>query len=290
MNVQKLISFFSSDDPSEKETEYLKQLKIWDDAYSPARLMKDLPYMLKNKELSIYYQPIVDLEDEHIVGMEALIRWIHPKFGMLEPFEFMPLAEELGLMIDIGEWVLEKACYQLAQWKNQGLIEKPLKIAINLSSSQLKQQGFLSKVEEILGRTGTSKDSIELEFGHGKILDEEILASINKLSSNGLGVSIDDFGIGQYSWIDLNAFRAVKIDKSLVKNINNNENTKTYITKVLLSATKLGMKTFVAGIETRAELQFFKDIHCKYAQGFYFSKAVPASGFLGLFQSSNFKV
>jgi len=290
MNVQKLINFFSFDNPSEIEAEYLKQLKIWDDAYSPTRLIKDLPNILKNKELYIYYQPIVDLEDEHIVGMEALIRWSHPKFGMIEPFEFIPMAEELGLMPDMGEWVLEKACDQLAQWKNQGLIKKPLKIAINLSSSQLKQPDFLSKVEEILGRTGINKDSIELEFGHGKILDEEILASINKLSSNGLGVSIDDFGIGDKSCIDLIAFRAVKIDKSLVKNINNNENIKTYITKVLLSATKLGMKTFVAGIETQAQLQFFKDIHCKYAQGFYFSKAVPASGFIGLLQSSNFKV
>jgi EAL domain-containing protein (putative c-di-GMP-specific phosphodiesterase class I) len=287
MNIQKLINFFSSiiseNVYSEKEVEYLKQLKIWDDAYTPVRLMKDIPNMLKNKELYIYYQPIVDLEDEHIAGMEALIRWIHPKFGMLEPFEFIPLAEELGLMIDIGEWVLEKASYQLAQWKSQGLIKNPLKIAINLSSSQLKQQVFLSKVEEILSRTGIDKSSIELEFGHGKILNEEILASINKLSSNGLSVSIDDFGIGDHSWIDLNAFRAVKIDISLVKNINNNENIKTYITKVLLDASKLGMKTFVEGIETQAELQFFKDIHCKYAQGFYFSQAVPASEFIELF-------
>ncbi len=249
-------------------------------------LENDLHHALKRREFVLYYQPIVDLRTGKISGMEALIRWKHPTKGLIPPIDFISLAEATGLIIPIGEWVLEQACTQTALWHKQGYRDLALKIAVNLSVKQLRDSNLLAHVEKTLNKTHLPPQFLELEVTETEILDEKLLPIIQEITKKGVNLSIDDFGTGYSGLSYLKVFQVdkIKIDQSFIRDLETSNDSSTIVSAILAMAKELDIKTLAEGVETAEQLKFLKDRDCQYMQGFYFSKAIPAEEFSKLLE------
>lgn len=233
---------------------------------------------LENDEFSLVYQPQIDLKTNDIVGLEVLLRWHHPTEGFIPPIEFIPIAEETGLINPIGKWVIETACNQFKQWKESCF---PLKsIAVNVSGVQLKDKNFVGMVEKILFDTKLIPGYLDLEITES-IMQEANLASkiMNELKKIGVRLSIDDFGMGYSSFRYLRQlpFDKLKIDKSFIDEINGESNDGAIVTAIIQLGNKLGYDIVAEGVETRAQVEFLRSNFCHYAQGYYFSKPLATS-------------
>ena len=238
------------------------------------QLETDLRAALERGEFLIYYQPIVSLEDSRITGLEALLRWQHPHRGLVPPMEFIPMAEETGLIISIGEWVLRTACTQLKNWIEEGI--PPLRVAVNISTVQLKDPGFSDMVLGIVGETGVAPESLDLEITETSLMaqNKSVVDSLLKLKSLGIHISLDDFGTGYSSlnYLQNLPIDTLKIDRSFISKLAADREQEKIVETILMLGGNLGIDVVAEGIETEEQLRKLRMIHCPRGQGYYFAK------------------
>jgi len=257
-------------------TVYSQELDL-DTSYK-LTIEKDLKTAIGNKEFVLHYQPIIDLNSGKISGMEALIRWEHPMFGLLSPDKFIPISEESGQIFSIGKWVLYTACTQNKKWQKQGY--PPFKISVNISTIQLQHQRFVEIVEGILEETELDSKWLELEVTESILMEDtdHMRENLVKLKKLGVSIAIDDFGTGytSLSYLRQFSFDRVKIDRSFINDINHGLNGKAITSTIISLAQKLNMGVIAEGIENEIQLSFLKDEQCDAGQGYYFSRPLPA--------------
>ena len=233
---------------------------------------------LERDELLLHFQPIIDMAHGKLVGIEVLLRWQHPVQGLIPPVTFIPLAEESGLIVSIGEWVLESACGQLRAWRDQGY-EVP-RLAINLSARQFRRKGLVETIARILAETGVAGAYLELEITESALMDntDEVSEILRKLKGMGITIAIDDFGTGYSSLSYLKRFSIdkLKIDQSFVQDIVADPDDAAIVIAIITLAHSLKMKVIAEGVETDAQFAFLRREGCDQCQGYYFSKPLPA--------------
>lgn len=241
---------------------------------------------LRNDELLLHYQPQVDLNSGRIVGVEALIRWNHPVRGLMAPDTFIPLAEESGLIIPVGEWVLRSACRQTRIWQDAGF---PLRrIAVNLSARQFSQGGLVATVEAVLQETGLDPDCLELELTESALMTNasDAILTLVDLRVRGIHVSIDDFGTGysSLSYLKDLPIDRIKIAQEFVRDIPQCEDDATIVEAIIAMGRSLRLQVIAEGVENREQLEFLKQRGCHEMQGYYFSRPLPVDVLTGLMQ------
>ncbi|MFO1206197.1 MAG: EAL domain-containing protein [Burkholderiales bacterium] len=231
----------------------------------------------QRNELHLLYQPKVDLATGAIIGVEALLRWHHPTLGSISPERFIPVAEETGLIVPIGEWVLRRACMQVRAWREAG-IELP--IAVNLSACQFRQRNLAQTIHRILSETGVPPQFIEIEITESDVMEnaESAIATLVELKSRGISISIDDFGTGYSSLSYLKRFPldVLKIDRSFVRDIAVDSDDAAIVEAIIALARSLEIKVVAEGVETPDQMAFLNRSGCNFAQGYLFSPPVEA--------------
>ena len=233
---------------------------------------------VERNEFQLHYQPKLDLRTGAIAGVEALVRWQHPDWGMVSPAQFIPLAEETGLIVQIGEWVLRAACEQNKRWRDQGI--PPLRVAVNLSARQFAQKTLLSDIAKTIAQSGLTPDCIELEITESLVMTnpEHATETLHKLKTMGISLSIDDFGTGYSSLAYLKRFPidCIKIDRSFIKDIPTEADDMAITRGVIALGHSLRLKVVAEGVETVEQQNFLRSNGCDEMQGFLFSKPLPA--------------
>jgi diguanylate cyclase (GGDEF)-like protein/PAS domain S-box-containing protein len=245
---------------------------------------ESLRHALERQEFTLHYQPKVDLNSGAITGAEALIRWTHPIRGLVPPEQFIPVAEDCGLILPIGNWVLREACQQARAWADAGL---PLNtMAVNISAREFRNEHFLEQVLAILQETGLDPKCLELELTESVLMKraEHAESILKSLRARGVQIAVDDFGTGYSSLSYLTKFPidTIKIDQSFVRKITTSPNEATIVTAVISMGRSLRMRVVAEGVETQEELSFLQANQCKEAQGYYFSRPVLAEKFAKL--------
>lgn len=240
----------------------------------------DLRQALERQNLCLYYQPILNLTTHQLIGFEALIRWQHPTRGWVSPAELISLAEETGLILPLGQWVLQEACRQMQAWQVQ-FSSRSLTINVNISSNQITQPDLTEQIEQALRQTGLAADRLKLEITESVIMKniEIACAKLKTLRSLGVQVSIDDFGTGysSLSYLQKLPIDTLKIDRSFISKIVTDQSSQQIVQAVITLAHSLGMEAVAEGIETADQLTLLKSLGCKYGQGYFISKPVDAS-------------
>jgi predicted signal transduction protein with EAL and GGDEF domain len=248
----------------------------------------DLRSAIVNGELELHYQPVVSIQDNAVVGLEALARWRHPKLGLLAPAEFIPIAEETGLIIPLGEWVLRQACADAAKWPGG------IKVAVNLSPAQIRERELTRVIITALAASGLSPRRLELEITEEMLLrdDDKTLALLQRLRELGVQIVLDDFGTGYSSLNYLRRFPLdkIKIDRSFIRDLSHeNEVSMAIVRAVVQIATVLKVGTTAEGLETDEQLELVRAAGCIEMQGYLFSAPKPIEELLGLFPQSGGK-
>ncbi|RFP32838.1 EAL domain-containing protein [Duganella sp. BJB476] len=251
-----------------------------EEALERVRIETALRSALERDEFVLHYQPQVDLRSGRIVGMEALIRWQHPELGMVAPYRFIGLAEETGLIVPIGAWVLATACAQAKAWQDAG--HGPLRVAVNLSPRQFGEPNLLASIAEVLEQTGLPPSCLDIELTEGLFMNDVALAVelLHKLKALGLALSIDDFGTGYSSFSYLRKFPidVLKIDRSFVSDIGADDEA-AIVVSIIALAHNLKLRVIAEGVESEAQLDYLRRNGCDEIQGYYFSQPVPVAAF-----------
>jgi EAL domain-containing protein (putative c-di-GMP-specific phosphodiesterase class I) len=241
-------------------------------------LETDLRQAIDKGEFLLHYQPQVDIRRWEIVGVEALIRWPHPERGMVSPMSFIPLAEEIGLIDQIGQWVLRTACAQQVTWSACGLGN--ITIAVNLSAVQFQQAALLDTIRTIVRETGVDPARMELELTESTAMQqaENAVGTFNQLKEMGFSLSIDDFGTGYSSLAYLKRFPidTIKIDRAFVKDLDTESEQAAIAIAIIAMAHGLKLRVLAEGVETQPQLDILRDQGCDAIQGYYFSQPLPA--------------
>ncbi|WP_417915175.1 EAL domain-containing protein [Candidatus Electronema sp. JM] len=244
-------------------------------------LEKQLHHALEEGQFALYYQPKYSLAEARFVGAEALIRWLHPEEGVISPAEFIPIAEESGLISELGAWSLLTACRQMKEWERQGL--GPLRLAVNLSSRQLKSRELLLLLRNTLAETGFAPALLELEITESAVMEDPELAVelLREIQGIGVRIAIDDFGTGYSSLAYLKKFpvNTLKIDQSFVADLTKDSDDEAIVDSIIQMAHGLNLEVVAEGVETEEQLKFFQARKCHEVQGYYFSKPLPAEQF-----------
>jgi EAL domain-containing protein (putative c-di-GMP-specific phosphodiesterase class I) len=231
---------------------------------------------LEHNELEVYYQPIVTLDEGKITGFEALLRWRHPSRGLLSPGEFMPIAEETGLIFPIDRWVIREACQQMCEWQKQIPEAKSLTMSVNLSGKQISQPDIFPFLENTLHQTGLEPSCLKIELTESSIIENNHHSTLafEKLKAMGVQIQIDDFGVGysSLSYLSKYPIDALKIDQSFVNQMNQNGNQMKIIQAIVNLTHRLGVDVIAEGIETSDQLNELKDLDCKFGQGYLIYK------------------
>lgn len=247
-------------------------------------LQNSLRHALERNEFRLYYQPKIDIASRKLTGMEALLRWAHPEKGLIGPDNFIPLAEETGLIVPIGEWVLQSACLQINSWEAQGY--PPLRIAVNISPVQFKREDFAESIHRILEETGVNPHFLELELTEGALMQEveSSVEILNRFREIGIHISIDDFGTGYSSLSYLKRFPIdkLKIDRSFIFNLTENRDDNAIVTAIIAMAHSLDLKIIAEGVETEDQLAFLIKQGCQEMQGYLYSRPLPPEEIVGL--------
>lgn len=253
-------------------------------AQSPKKLEleTDLHDAIKYNQLQLYYQPLVDIRRGKIIGMEALLRWPHPVHGFISPMHFIPIAEECGLILPIGEWVIQEACIQTKAWHKMGYDH--LKVAVNVSEKQMREPSLINTIKRILTVTEFNPKFLEVEITETAILDESVVPMIKEFKNMGLSLAVDDFGTGYSGLSYLKRFEVdkLKIDQSFIRDIPSNSNSMTIVSAIIAMAKELDVKILAEGVETIEQLKFLQSKGCDYVQGYYFSKPLETNFFTQL--------
>ncbi|HEX5805084.1 MAG TPA: EAL domain-containing protein [Macromonas sp.] len=247
------------------------------------RLHEKLKHALKHGELALHYQPQVDVRTGEMVGVEALLRWHDPELGQVPPARFVPVAESTGLMLPLGDWVLETACRQLAAWRQEGL---HLRMAINLSVQQFRQHDLCERLTQLLRAHELPPQAVELEITESEAMSdpEQARTTLMRLSALGVGLALDDFGTGHssLSYLKLLPIDRLKIDRSFVAQIHDSQGGDTLVRAIVALAQTLGKEVVAEGVETPEQLQFLQRQGCEYYQGWLYAKAMPAADITAL--------
>jgi len=248
---------------------------------------KHLRRALERDELILYYQPKVSLRTGRICGMEALVRWLSPDLGLVSPAAFIPLAEETGLIGEIGEWVLRSACSQNRAWQDAGLV--PLTVAVNISAHQFRMHDLLDIINRILLETCLDPKYLELEITESVVMQnvEKVMGILNEIKGWGLSLALDDFGTGysSLSYLKRFPFDKIKIDQSFVRDLTSNPHSAAIVKTVIAMSHSLRLEVIAEGVETIGELNYLRRHDCDEIQGYYFSRPVPAVEFEALLRS-----
>ena len=252
------------------------------------KLEIDLRQAIANGEFELFYQPLVDMKTEYVTGFEALIRWHHPERGMIPPFDFIPIAEETGLIVPMGDWVLRQACAEAATWPSN------LNIAVNLSPVQFKNKILLPSVVSALAASGLSPSRLELEITESVLLQDNgaTLAVLHELRGLGVRISMDDFGTGysSLSYLRKFPFDKIKIDQSFIFDMSDHDDSLAIVRAVIAMGSGLGIATTAEGVETAEQFKQLKLEGCTEVQGYLFSPPRPAAEVRGLLASINPKL
>lgn len=234
---------------------------------------------VERDELFVLYQPQIAIQSSELIGVEALLRWNHPELGLISPSEFIPLAEETGLIIPIGEKVLMMSCQQLKRWHDEGV--DSLKMSVNLSSTQFMEENLVSFVNHVIWKTGINPQFLELEITESVAMynEKQVIAKVTALKSLGIGIAIDDFGTGYSSFHYLKKLPAdtLKIDKAFIKDLLEDTRNKALVAGIISMSKEMGFKVIAEGVETPQQLAILGKFKCDGAQGFLFSKPIPAN-------------
>jgi diguanylate cyclase (GGDEF)-like protein len=237
---------------------------------------------LEKEELEVYYQPRVCAKNEHVVAVEALVRWNHPEKGYISPMQFIPLAEDTGLIVPLGEYVLRTACSQMKQWHDAGLPK--LRVSVNLSPRQFRQKDLVLVIQQILNETRLAPEHLELEITEGAAMQNTSLSVLvlRILKDLGVKVSIDDFGTGysSLSYLKKLPIDAVKIDRSFIHGVDSDADDAAIASAIIALSHILGLKVTAEGVETKAQLDYLQSLNCDEVQGFLYGKAMPPSTFV----------
>jgi diguanylate cyclase (GGDEF)-like protein/PAS domain S-box-containing protein len=244
-------------------------------------LESNLRGALERSEFVVHYQPQVTIPDFHLVGMEALVRWRHPSLGLLYPSEFVPLAEDSGLIIALGDWVMRNACLQNMAWQDKGLA--PMRLSVNFSARQFQQPSFISTVAEVLKETNLDPRWLELELTESSIMKEpeQAIEKLHELKLMGIRVAIDDFGTGYSSLNYLKRFPidTLKIDKSFVSDVCKDPHDTAIVRAIITLGHALDLTVVAEGVETQEQLKYLTSLGCDVVQGFLFSKSLSVGAF-----------
>jgi diguanylate cyclase (GGDEF)-like protein len=244
-------------------------------------LETDLRRALERREFAVYYQPIVSLETGVLQGFEALLRWRHPSHGFIAPAEFIPVAEETGLILPVGRWALEEACRQMREWQAQFPHAAEMYVSVNLSGRQFANPELCEQIREALETTGLKPEGLKLEITESVVMEniEKTIEMLRQLRALGVESSIDDFGTGYSSLSYLHHFPSttLKIDRSFISRMGGADENAEIVRTILLLARNLGMCVVAEGVETESQLTQLQTLACDYGQGYLFSKAVNAA-------------
>jgi diguanylate cyclase (GGDEF)-like protein len=252
-------------------------------------LENNLRKALDQNEFILHYQPLLDIKSGQIIGVEALVRWIHPEKGMIYPLEFIPTAEETGLIMPLGEWVLSTACKQNKSWQEAGL--PPVRVTINISSVQFSQKNFIETVRNVLHESGLSPQYLELEMTESILMQtkDTTISTLKALKSLGIRLAIDDFGTGYCSLNYLKSFPidTLKIDQLFVRDLVTSQDDKAIINAIIALGHSLRLEVVAEGVEIDQQLEYLSAKGIDTGQGFLFSKPLPHSSLQALLEKEN---
>lgn len=257
-------------------------------AITRLNLESDLRKAIERDEFIVYYQPIFELHNSHLIGFEALVRWQHPTRGFVSPGDFVPIAEETGLIVAIDNWVLNKACQQLTTWQTQFPSQFPLKVSVNLSAQDLRKVTLVQDVAQILQQTGLDGHCLTLEITESMLIENitETIKILQQLKALGIQISIDDFGTGYSSLNYLHCLPAdtLKIDRSFIKQMQEDDRNCQVVKTIITLSNQLGLAVLAEGIETQKQLESLQQLGCKFGQGYLFAKPLTAGEIEALLQ------
>ncbi len=258
-------------------------------AMETMKIENDLRSAIEKNQLEVYFQPVIDLQQQRIEGFEALLRWHHPLMGDVSPERFIPVAEHTGQIKELGQWVLEQACRRTQQWNLQYAADNEFSIAVNLSSIQIAEPDINSKIEAVLQKTQMTQTKLHLEITETALLGrkDEARIIIEKFRDSGISLSIDDFGKGYCSLTYLQAFDfdVLKIDKDFIQDMGHDGKGLQLVRTLMLLAHNLNMKVVAEGVETAEQLEQLKTMNCPFIQGYYYSRPLPAEGIEALLEA-----
>jgi EAL domain-containing protein (putative c-di-GMP-specific phosphodiesterase class I) len=242
-------------------------------------LKEELRQALRAEQFVVYYQPKINLHTGTVSGVEALLRWQHPEKGLIPPDHFIPFAEEIGLILPMGEWVLKTACLQAKAWQDAGFPK--ITVAVNISPKQLHSAAIVDTIVEVLSQSGLNADYLDLEITEGAVMQEpeKIVLTLNKLKALGIQISMDDFGTGysSLSYLKRFPFDNLKIDKAFINDIAKNEEDKNLVSTIITIAHNFKLKVIAEGVETGEQVDFLRLKKCDEIQGYFFSRPLPAN-------------
>jgi len=242
---------------------------------------------LARREFVLHYQPKIDLETGALIGAEALIRWEHPERGLMYPTDFIPIAEDSGLIVPIGQWVVREACRQARAWMDEG--QRPIPIAVNISAVEFRDPRFLQNLQAVLKDTRLDAHYLELELTESSLMEhaESTARTLQSLKHMGVQVAIDDFGTGYSSLSYLRQFPidALKVDQSFVHEISTDPAGTSIVCAVISMGKSLGHRVIAEGVETKEQLEFLRSQRCAEGQGYFFSRPLGAEEFAKLLES-----
>jgi diguanylate cyclase (GGDEF)-like protein/PAS domain S-box-containing protein len=252
-------------------------------------LQEGLRTGLERNEFALVYQPQVDLRSGSIFAVEALLRWNHPEFGVVSPTKFIPIAEESGLIVQLGDWVLREACRQNKAWQNAGM--PPVTVCVNVSARQFRDKRLVKRVTKALKKSGLDAKYLELELTESLLMQDmpQAIATMQELQAVGVQFAIDDFGIGYSSLSALKNFPVarLKLDQTFVRNLPHDANDRSIATAVISLGQKLNMKVIAEGVESAEQLNFLKDHNCDEIQGYLFSQPISPDAFATMMRKQN---
>jgi EAL domain-containing protein (putative c-di-GMP-specific phosphodiesterase class I) len=251
-------------------------------------LESELRWAIERSELEIYYQPQINMRTGCIVGAEALMRWNHPEKGMIPPSTFIPMAEESGQILQMGEWILQKACMSMKQWNNESEVQ--CRIAVNLSGYQFNRPDLIERLTAIFRKASIDPRILELEITESVLIQQpaNALKRMKELKDLGVHICLDDFGTGYSSFAYLKQFPfdALKIDRSFIANVHDDPKSSAIVTAIIQMAHSMNTKIIAEGVETMYEYEFLKQHGCEEVQGYLFSPPVPENKFCELMNNS----
>jgi diguanylate cyclase (GGDEF)-like protein/PAS domain S-box-containing protein len=244
------------------------------------QLYSNLRRAIDERELVLHYQPEIDLKSNEVIGFEALVRWNHPMRGLIPPSDFIPLAEETGLILPLGDWGMAEACRQLVAWRAISGTALDLRMSVNLSAKEFARPGLLERVSSVLANSGLGAESLRLEVTESSLMNDSdaALSTMRELREMGIGLHLDDFGTGYSSlnYLHRYPFDTLKIDRSFIQRLCDHKQSVEIVRTILYLADSLEMEVVAEGIETLPQLDQLKNLGCKYGQGFYFARALTA--------------